>query len=65
MRKMSQAGATLATILVLIGSASAQTAVPGTEEFGLTERELVQAVEKVEASDRPVHARTGFRVRRR
>ena len=31
-------------------SAYSQTVVPGSEEFGLTERELVQAVEKVEAS---------------
>ncbi len=60
MRKMSQAGATLATILVFIGSASAQTAAPGTEEFGLTERELVQAVEEVEASIAQCMREQGF-----
>jgi hypothetical protein len=38
--------------LVFVGSVMARTAqraLPGTEEFGLTERELVQAIEKVEA----------------
>ena len=34
---------------VLIGTAGAQTPAPGQEEFGLTERELSQRVEKVEA----------------
>ena len=33
----------------LFGTTSAQTPVPGQEEFGLTERELSQRVEKVEA----------------
>jgi hypothetical protein len=46
---MLQAVVTLATALVLIGSASAQTVVSGAHEFGMTEKELVQAVEKVEA----------------
>jgi hypothetical protein len=36
-------------MLVLACSASAQTALPGTEEFGMTKKELVQAIEKVEA----------------
>jgi hypothetical protein len=36
-------------VAVLFGTASAQTPVPGQEEFGLTERELSQRVEKVEA----------------
>lgn len=49
MRNKIQALITFATIFVLAGSASAQTARPGTAEFGLTERELVQAVAKVEA----------------
>jgi hypothetical protein len=31
-------------------SAYSQTVVPGSEEFGLTERELIQAVEKVESA---------------
>ena len=45
----------VAAMLVLTGSASAQiaprgqAALPGTEEFGLSQKELVQAVEKVEA----------------
>lgn len=38
-----------ATILVLAGSVGAQApAEPGTEEFGLTPRQLVQSIEKVE-----------------
>lgn len=38
------------TILLLAGSASAQeSAVPGTQEFGLSPRQLVQSIEKVEA----------------
>ena len=36
-------------VLVLAGGAIAQTDRPGTEEFGLTRKELVQAIEKVEA----------------
>ncbi len=36
------------TALFLIGNASAQDTRPGTEEFGLTQKELVQSVEKVE-----------------
>ena len=36
-------------VLLLAGSSSAQTALSGTEEFGLSKKELVQAVEKVEA----------------
>jgi hypothetical protein len=36
------------TILVLTGRANAQPTLPGTGEFGLSDRELVQAVEKVE-----------------
>jgi hypothetical protein len=36
------------TALVLASPAVAQTALPGTEEFGLTKRELVEAIEKVE-----------------
>ncbi|MCI0335868.1 MAG: hypothetical protein L0228_21890 [Planctomycetes bacterium] len=46
---------TVAAMLVFAGSAGAQTAapekaaLPGTEEFGLSRKQLVQAVEKVEA----------------
>ena len=46
---MRNAVATVVTMLVLTGRASAQTPVPGTEEFGLSQKELVQAVEKVES----------------
>ncbi len=48
MRRMLQAVVALATVLCLDGSAGAQTVVSGAHEFGLTEKELVQAVEKVE-----------------
>ena len=48
MKEMCQAVLALATFLCLAGSASAQTVVSGAHEFGLTEKELVQAVEKVE-----------------
>jgi hypothetical protein len=49
MRDVIQAVLTVVTGLVLVGSASAQ-APPnvGTEEFGLTHKELVQVIEKVE-----------------
>lgn len=49
MRNMFQAAATIVAMLALLGSASAQSDRPGTEEFGLSQRELVQSVEKVEA----------------
>jgi hypothetical protein len=49
MSGMLQAVVALATALCLVGSASAQTVVSGAHEFSLTEKELVQAVEKVEA----------------
>jgi hypothetical protein len=48
-RNTLQAVVAVVTILVLTGRANAQTALPGTGEFGLSDRELVQAVEKVEA----------------
>lgn len=52
---MSRVFVTIVTFLVLSGGASAQTApkgktaLPGTEEFGLSKKELVQSVDKVEA----------------
>ncbi len=52
---MRDAVVSVAALLVLVGSAGAQSSVPkkaalpGTEEFGLSRKELVQAVEKVEA----------------
>jgi len=50
MGKMIQAAVMVVTGLVLLGSASARASGNvGTEEFGLTDKELVQVVEKVEA----------------
>lgn len=49
MSKVSQMVLTAVTVLVLACGAKAQTALPGTEEFGMTKKELVQAIEKVEA----------------
>jgi hypothetical protein len=43
-----QASRSFVIVLILTGSALAQTDRPGTEEFGLTMKELVQNVEKVE-----------------
>ena len=43
-----KAALTVVALLALAGSASAQTALPGTEEFGMSKKELVQAIEKVE-----------------
>jgi hypothetical protein len=39
---------TTSGVLVITGNLLAQNSAPGTEEFGLTSKELVQAVEKVE-----------------
>jgi hypothetical protein len=41
--------ANLIVLALVVGSADAQSDRPGTEEFGLSMKELVQAVEKVEA----------------
>ena len=49
MRKTANPALAVLPLIILAGGANAQTALPGTEEFGLTSRELVQAVEKVEA----------------
>jgi hypothetical protein len=49
-----------ATVFVLAGGAIAQTDRPGTEEFGLTRKELVQAIEKVEASIAQCMREQGF-----
>jgi hypothetical protein len=48
MGRMPRAAVAFATVLSFAGSPNAQTARPGTEEFGLTDRELVQSVERVE-----------------
>ncbi len=50
MRNVIQAAGTIAMIILFANSAFAQAqGRPGTEEFGLTPKELVQYVEKVEA----------------
>jgi hypothetical protein len=49
MRSALKTMLTVVTLLGIVGSASAQTALPGTEEFGMTKKELVQAIERVEA----------------
>jgi hypothetical protein len=49
MRSLVQSVLAAVTVFVVAGSASAQTALPGTEEFGMTKKELVEAIEKVES----------------
>lgn len=50
MRTMIQAVGIIAIVVLFAGSASAQApALPGTQEFGLTTKQLVQSIEKVEA----------------
>ncbi len=50
MRKLIQAVVTVVALVLFAGSAGAQAlGGPGTEEFGLTPRQLVQSIEKVEA----------------
>jgi hypothetical protein len=49
MGNVIRASRSLAITLILAGSALAQTDRPGTEEFGLTPKELVQSIEKVES----------------
>ncbi len=48
MSRAFNAALTVVALLALAGSSNAQTALPGTEEFGMTKKELVQAIEKVE-----------------
>lgn len=50
----------LALLLELTGWVSAQGVKPGTEEFGLTQRELVQAIEKVESHIADCMRKQGF-----
>lgn len=50
MRRRIQAGVVTGVLLLLAGRTGAEPAVaPGTEEFGLTPRQLVQAIERAEA----------------
>jgi hypothetical protein len=49
MQRIKQTLCTSFIYLLFAAAANSQTVVPGSEEFGPTERELVQAVEKVEA----------------
>lgn len=52
--------AAFVTLLILSGSAAARSDRPGSEEFGLSMKELVQAVEKVEASIAQCMRQQGF-----
>lgn len=50
MKNLIQAAGTIAAIVLFAGSACAQAqGSPGTEEFGMTPKQLVQSIEKVEA----------------
>ncbi len=50
MKNLIQAIGTIAVIILIAGSTYAQSqGSPGTEEFGLTPKQLVQSIEKVEA----------------
>ena len=49
-RRAWRTGIAAAALLALTGSAHAQTPAVGTQEFGLTSKQLVQYVERVEAS---------------
>lgn len=49
MKLTTRAGVTAAALLLMTGPGGAQQAGKGTEEFGLTPRQLVEVVEKVEA----------------
>ena len=52
--------AILLALMMPAGSGAAQTALPGSEEFGLTRRQLVQAVEEVEAAIAQCMREQGF-----
>lgn len=60
MKDMRRMSAAVLTILVLAGSAVAQSERPGTEEFGLSMKELVQSVEKVESLIAECMRKEGF-----
>ncbi len=65
MKVLVQSVAVAAT-LVLAHSPHAQTAAaPGKEEFGLTPRQLVQSIEKVEAGLSRCMRSQGFQLRSR
>ena len=49
MRKTVPLVVTVLMVLATVGSAPAQNRLPGTEEFGLSKRELVERIEAVEA----------------
>ena len=55
-----QSAATVLAVLISVDGGTAQTSLPGAAEFGLTERELVQAVEKVEAAIAQCMREQGF-----
>ncbi len=60
MRSVRCALLALATTLVCVDVASAQANRPGTEEFGLSQKELVQAIEKVETLIADCMRKQGF-----
>jgi hypothetical protein len=49
MRSLVRSVIVAVAVTALAGSARAQTVLPGTEEFGMTKKELVEAIEKVES----------------
>jgi len=60
--KMTQALVTVMILFVLVGGASAQApAGLGSEEFGFTQKELVRAIEKVEALIAKCMSEQGFK----
>lgn len=50
----------LVLVFVISGSASAQSSVPGSEEFGLSKRELASAIDEVEALIAQCMRESGF-----
>ena len=61
MRRAIQTVLNAAALLLIAGPAAAKASGPGgTEEFGLTQRELVQAIEKVEAAIAKCMREQGF-----
>jgi len=61
MRRTQQFAATAVIVTVLVGNANGEVERPGQEEFGLSMKELVQAVEKVEALIAECMREQGFR----
>src|ERR1043165_3822939 len=60
MRKNINSASSIAIVLIIASYAGAETGKPGTEEFGLTQKELVQAIEKVEGLIAKCMRKQGF-----